>query len=98
MTEGDLTRVADEKIKPNSYEHVNGHVIGYVDIIVLDQERKCCEKKDEDRKPEDSYTRGKKADIFIVIPLHVHAARLPKAVTGWPLREKARMPCPEARR
>jgi hypothetical protein len=59
VPEGYLAGKAHQKIEADGHNHINGHVIGQIDIIIFKKERKQGQKNDESTKPEDDHTGGK---------------------------------------
>jgi hypothetical protein len=59
VPEGYLSGIAHQKIEADGHDHVNGHIIGQIDIIIFKKERKQSQKNDKSTKPEDNYTGGK---------------------------------------
>jgi len=81
MTERDLPCVAHEDVEADGNNDVDGHVVGQIDIIVLEEEGKEGKKGHEDNKPEKGHSRTEELDVLIIVPFHVHGRWLLSAVT-----------------
>ncbi len=56
MTQRKLAGVTHQKVQTDHHDHVDGHVIGHIDIIIFCKEGKCGQKNDQYNKPESNNT------------------------------------------
>jgi hypothetical protein len=80
MPERNLASVPDQDVEADGNDDVDGHVVGHVNIVVLEQEGEEGKKSHEHDEPEEGHSRTEELDILIIVPFHVHERSLPSAV------------------
>jgi hypothetical protein len=82
MPQGNLTGIAYQEIESDSDKDIDGHVVGHINIIVLEEDGEKGEEQHEKDEPKNHYARRKELDILVVVPFHVHGRCLQNRSKG----------------
>ena len=72
MTERNLPGIAHQKVQADNHDNIDGHVVGYVYIVVFNQEWECNQENQQGTEPEKDDAGTEQLNILVIIPLHVH--------------------------
>jgi hypothetical protein len=72
MPGGNLAGMAHQQIEADDDNHIDGHIIGHVDIIIFKQKGKEGQKNNEGTEPKDDHTGCEQLHVFIIVPFHIH--------------------------
>ncbi|MCZ7584207.1 MAG: hypothetical protein M5R36_13190 [Deltaproteobacteria bacterium] len=84
MPQGNLSRVAHEKIEADRNDDGDGDVVDVVDLVSAQHKRSAGQRQKKNDRPDPVPQRREKTHIFVMRQLHVHAGRSPDA---WSARE-----------
>jgi hypothetical protein len=80
MAERDLPCVAYEDVEADRNDDIDGHVVGHIDVVILEEKGEEGKKGNKDDEPEEGHSGTEELDILIIVPFHVHERSLLSAI------------------